>query len=117
MNKRVDDLITVTQMGLDVELAKLRTIQDQIDERTNTIELIRTEKKRRVDTLTHLGSADFALVSGADQKWLLWQQSQIAKINMELANLRVKKAVQTDIAKAAFGKKQVIQKLSQQQKI
>ena len=107
MDKRVNDLISITKMGLDVELSKLRRIQDSMDLLNEEIETIKAAKKQRVTMLGQQSGIDFSFTSGADQKWLLWQQKRIAQINIELAALRAKKDIQTGIAKTAFGKNQV----------
>ncbi len=112
MARKIGDLIRITQMSLDVELAKLRKLQESMDEIYAEISDLKHAEQHRLAALKTQGKADLAFSSGADEKWWKWRQVQLARLNTKLAALRAQRDIQTTAAKTAFGKNQVVQAIA-----
>lgn len=117
MKQKVKDLRNlekISEIGLKGKLAQLARISKEEDALRSELLMLdvalrKTLQGRKLESPT---PNIFGQKNGA--KWLLWRNTQKAKLNVKLATLLAEKEVVLNSARLAFGRVQAIQMLSEQ---
>lgn len=100
-------------MALDVEMMRLQRISQADAKLLEQIEALDIAGNARLAQLQNNGGADAALYAGADTRWAVWTQREKSALNVQRAELRVKRDVQKQATEKAFGKDEAVRRLAE----
>lgn len=107
LRKRLDQLLAVTETGMNAALVDIRkaiNARETID--TRIAELDQARRDVLYDPLSS------ATLSGAQQRWLVWADQERARLNAALARARVSEARARAAAAKGFGRHQAMQNVA-----
>ncbi len=107
-NDRLNEMVGLAGLVRDRELAKVEKIMAHMGRLEADIARLRTARDGRVAD----GALDAARLSGADVAWMGWTEDQLRRKLAQLAALRVTHEEALRLARKAFGRSDVLDKLS-----
>ena len=110
MTKSVQSLEDLTRMTLDAELAQLKVLSGEINDRRAEIEAMKIQRAKRARMVETQG-VDLAFQSGQDARWLDWMAREQARLNLDLAHLAARWEAQRAVASRAFGRVEALAEL------
>lgn len=114
MPERLGGLKTITDMMFDLELARLKTVSDELAALKAEIDRLAAANLDRVRQLGEGGaSEDLAFLQGCDARWSSWVVREKIRLNRDLATLAARREEQRMRARKALGKRDAVQRLSE----
>ncbi|MDA5092818.1 hypothetical protein O2N63_01810 [Aliiroseovarius sp. KMU-50] len=114
MNKQLKSLGEISNMILDLKLAELQRITQQITALQDKNQQLDAARQSRGEVVTEQSNPDPARFSGQDEAWSYWASEQRRAHNMELALLYAEREEVLSQARTAFGRAKVIKTLMAQ---
>ncbi|UWQ10777.1 hypothetical protein K3X41_12995 [Aliiroseovarius crassostreae] len=111
MKKQLQQLGEVSNMILDLKLADLQTVAQQIGALQAENHKVRQDQERRAHELGQTETPDLAQYAGQDERWNAWVQTKIKARNIELAKLSAEREDRMAAARTAMGRAEVIKSL------
>jgi hypothetical protein len=112
MGSALDDLAEVTGALFQADVARLRTIASE--ESAIRSELVALERQERAAFLPADNDAIALRSIQADLNWRGWISRKREMLNMQLANVLVKKAQAMHVLRKSYGRRSVAEQLSDQ---
>ncbi len=103
---RLQRLLSIAELGLEVEQARLREIARQIAEARAAADAIRTARSRPETTLT-----SSAATGRQSVLWETWKKRELRQLAIRAAELSAEREVQLERARTAFGRHAAITEL------
>lgn len=104
MNADLTEMMRVTRLVLDAELAKLRTIGAEVDGFRAAIAELDRDVRTRARHLANLEADDSARLAGRDGPWLGWVARQRRSLTGAMADAAARRETQRVVARRAFGR-------------
>lgn len=103
---RLRRLLSIAELGLEVEQARLREIAGQIAEARAAADAIRTAMPRPETMLT-----SFAATGRQAALWETWRKRELRQLAIRTAEFSAEREVQMERARTAFGRHVAIAEL------
>lgn len=110
---RVSDLITITDAVYQKEYQQLRPLLLQEAQLTRQLAHLNDQV---AEMRTQADATPGYQITGGDVVWHMWEAETRQNLNMQLARLRSQKLAALDNLRHAFGKKQAVANLAQQER-
>ncbi|MGH1330235.1 MAG: hypothetical protein ACRBBK_05090 [Paracoccaceae bacterium] len=110
MKADIAALERLAQMILDAELGRLQAISNEAEAKAKAIKALQDARKTRDQIL--LDGPDMAQFAGADVRWHRWMAGAQRSLAIEAAQIAAKREAQLAVTRKAFGRAQVLGKLS-----
>lgn len=111
-NQRWEELVQLTVMARDIELAKLSELKLDLSARKSVVAELKVRQKSCFTQSPEWDSPDMVQISGADSRWLAWLEVAISKQNTEISRKMGEFEMQSVQARRAFGRSQTVRSLS-----